>query len=301
MPKVTGPLFSLTAAGKLGDSICFQGGPSGTRAQLNPTHPDMATLAQGSHREFFLLAVASWNGLSGASKLYFEQLAEGQGMTGYNLYLKTFLTGGTLPGPTIYEFSGRPPTNDSDVAMKFSGAVWDMTPTPVANAVGRYSSTAYAMGAGMRWINVNIPQGATVTEAHITWKCYLSNALTIINTKIVGNLQPNAAVFSSTANYQARRGTSCGGANNDLRTVEEVLFDAIPAWTGGVEYQSPSLNTVIQEILDQGAWVSGNALALFWDDHDGRGTNSDDRRRLVEDHYGDPTSAPLLYIKAQVG
>jgi len=299
MPKVTGPLFSLTAAGKLGDSICFQGGPSGTRAQLNPTHPDMQTSTQLVMRTSFLEAVASWNGLSGASKVVWEASAAGMAMTGYNLYLKTFLSGAMPYTPTEYVYSDNIAASLDDCMVVYSGAVWSINLSVLVMGAGRYLSTVQRLGVGMRFLNVAIPQGATVLESHITMTCWETESGVTVNTKVVGNLQPNAAAFGTIANYQSRRGTSCGGANNDLRTVSEVLWDGLPTWTGEVTYQSPSLNSVIEEILAQGSWGSGNALALFWDDHDARGTQSDGRRRLMYGWDDTPAKSAVLYIKAE--
>ncbi len=51
-----------------------------------------------------------------------------------------------------------------------------------------------------------------------------------------------------------------------------MSWDNIPAWTQDTEYQSPDISAIVQEIVNQAGWVSGNHLVLFWDDHEGRST-----------------------------
>ena len=38
---------------------------------------------------------------------------------------------------------------------------------------------------------------------------------------------------------------------------------------GDVAFSSPDLSAIIQEIVDQGGWASGNSMMLFWDEEDG--------------------------------
>jgi len=101
MPKLTGPLFSISAHGTMKDTITYQGSPSGPRVQLVPKHRDMFTGSQSLVRTSFLQAASQWRALDGATKTWWNTRAEGQGMTGYNLYIKVYLTGsgGTPPTP----------------------------------------------------------------------------------------------------------------------------------------------------------------------------------------------------------
>ena len=63
----------------------------------------MNTFGQSTIRTSFLQAASEWRALSGASKAAYNVLAEGQGMTGYNLYIKQYLTGARGGvGPTEY-------------------------------------------------------------------------------------------------------------------------------------------------------------------------------------------------------
>lgn len=117
MAKVKGALFSITAGGKLGNGISFQGGPSGTRAQLIPTHRDMQTAGQMSVRGSFQSAVSAWNALDGASKAYYETLAAGQAITGYNLYVKLFMLGQIEGPPAGGTYTLQPADKDTELVQ----------------------------------------------------------------------------------------------------------------------------------------------------------------------------------------
>lgn len=141
---------------------------------------------------------------------------------------------------------------------------------------GYYSADWNHIGGGMEVPNVTIPKGSTIDVAYLILEAYESGEENFVRSKIVGEATDNAASFSDLADYQARRGTEVGGANNDNRTVAEVLWDNIGTWETGVDYNSPDIKTVIQEIVDRDGWSSGNRMGVWWDDHAGRSTTLHD-------------------------
>jgi len=185
-----------------------------------------------------------------------------------------------------------------DCFVRNDGTAWIFNLTDVVCDAGYIAASYQKVGSGLRFLNVTIAPGAQISASYLTFKCFESMSGTVVRTKIIGNKEANAATFSTLADYQARRGTSVGGADNTKRTVAEVLWDNIPAWTAGVSYNSPEIRTVIQEIIDQAAWASGNALALFWDDHDGRSdTATAYTGRRAYSYDGSAVDAPKLYIE----
>ena len=92
-----------------------------------------------------------------------------------------------------------------------------------------------------------------------------------------------------------------GGADNDNITSAQVNWDNIGAWTLNSEYQSPNINSIIQEIVNQGNWQSGNAIILFWDDHDGRSSAISHAQRSAYSYNGSSTYAPKLHVEYTSG
>jgi hypothetical protein len=166
---------------------------------------------------------------------------------------------------------------------------------PTSNIIVGYAnagSTKY--GVGLKFNNVTIPSGSAIVSAHIT-----GQANTVFNTdtamsRITGNKEINPSPFSTLANYQTRRGTVVGGVDDLKITTAQVDWDAIPHFVGGTWYDSPDISTVVQELINQTGWLSGQSLALFWDDHDDRSTHVDGCYRIF---YSAISSAPELHIE----
>ncbi len=188
-----------------------------------------------------------------------------------------------------------------DTVVYFDGSAWQITNTNTGHWAGYYSSSILKVGAGARFQNVTIPPGATITSAYLTLTSEANESGTTVKIYIIGDLEPDAAAFSTIADYQARRGTSVGGANNNKRTVACVAWDSIGSWTLDSEYNSPDISAVIQEIINQGGWASGNALVLFWDDHDARGTQSSDIRRVAYAYDYSATKCAKLMVTFTTG
>lgn len=101
MAKVTSPLFSFGATGALGKSIVYGSwkGISYARRYAVPSNPK--TAAQVAHRTLFSNAVTEWQGLDAAVKTQWNEAASGYPLTGFNLYVKSYIeTDGTPVLPT---------------------------------------------------------------------------------------------------------------------------------------------------------------------------------------------------------
>lgn len=87
MAKVTGPLFSVDARGKIADTLVFMGwrGLKTVRRWLKPANP--RTAAQVNTRGFFSDAVAAHHTLSAADKAALRLAASGQPYSGFNLWV----------------------------------------------------------------------------------------------------------------------------------------------------------------------------------------------------------------------
>ena len=271
MAKVTGPAFSVDAHGDLGGGICFTRCKSGHRVILSPQPGNPNSVSQSAHRTLFHSAKSAWKLLSPVSKAALNAEADLLHMTGYNLYIKRVLLGEiSLPGwvEDSYEGQVAAALDDIDVWCQMSTGLWQINLAgPVV--VGWVNDLDKWEGNGLRFLNVNIPKGATILTAHVHLTHYGDQSMTVKG-KIIGNTDSNPEAFSAIADYQARRGTSCGGADNTRRTVAEVNWN-FPASIGtDVEIESPGISDVIQELVDGAGYVSGRPMVLFVDDHDGQ-------------------------------
>ncbi|GAH54298.1 unnamed protein product, partial [marine sediment metagenome] len=55
--------------------------------------------------------------------------------------------------------------------------------------------------------------------------------------------------------------------------------------------------SIIQEIVNREGWESGNALALWWDDHDDRSSHTTNCRRIAASWDNTTYAAPALYVE----
>lgn len=164
---------------------------------------------------------------------------------------------------------------------------WGALALTNANQEVGWSSVDYArMGGGMRFLNVTIPPGSVITTADLTFKANANNAVNTVKSYIRGEDTGNAATFSDYANYGGRS-----------RTTANVTWDAIGAWTTDTDYTTPELKTIIQEITDRADWASGNAIVIFWDDHNDRSTHAGNCRRQAYSYDGSNSDCAKLHIE----
>ncbi len=115
---------------------------------------------------------------------------------------------------------------------------------------GDTAAGSFDWATGMRFLNVNIPQGATITAAYIRLRRYGTVPGTLPTTIIEGENADNAITFSNIADYDARPRT---GASINWTPA---------SWDGW--NNSPSIVSIIQEIVNRGGWVPNNAMVIFW-------------------------------------
>ena len=67
-----------------------------------------------------------------------------------------------------------------------------------------------------------------------------------------GQLIGNAPTFTSTS----------GNISSRALTTASTAWTP-STWSSGSDYNSPDISAVVQEIVNQGAWASGNSLAII--------------------------------------
>lgn len=185
-------------------------------------------------------------------------------------------------------------TGPDDCRVHWNGSSWAISTTGTALAAGYLGPDNCKVGAGLRFSGVTIPASAFIISSHISFRCPLDLAGSGANTRITGNKEVDPAAWSTIEDYQSRRGTVAGGADDTRITTARVDWDNIEDWYYPDWYSSPDISAVIQELVD--AHAPGNeAIALFWDDHDDRSVNN--LRNSYSCDNGGPTNAPMLHIE----
>ncbi|MBU1621935.1 MAG: hypothetical protein KJ604_20965, partial [Gammaproteobacteria bacterium] len=199
----------------------------------------------------------------------------------------------------------------SDISVRVGASAddaivyWDNTQwvigalTGLHTGVGYASSTSFKQGNGFRFDGIAIPNAATIDLANLIFTGSVAKSNNNVNSVVIGEDADDAATFSTLANYQGRRGTVVGGANNNNITTASVTWNAIAAWSvdeSGADTTSPDIKSIIQEIVNRVGWASGNAIVLYHDDHAGNSTATDATNRNAYTWDNASAKAPLLEI-----
>ena len=111
---------------------------------------------------------------------------------------------------------------------------------------------------GIRFQNISIPQGSSITNAYIVFTVdEITSEPT--NLSIWGEKRSNTSIFSNSDDDISSR----------PKTDAEITWNAVPTWgtidEEGVAQQTPDLTAILQEIIDQPAWLSGNAMVFIFE------------------------------------
>ena len=142
---------------------------------------------------------------------------------------------------------------------------------------------------GMRFLDVNIPKGATINSATVQFQVDEDDKSgTPASFSIFGELSPDAATFTTAAENISSR----------PRTTNTVTWPDVPSWTGqvgsaGPDQLTPDLSSILQEIVNQDAWAANNSLVLMIEPLT---PDNYDANRTAESFDGDPAGAPLLSV-----
>lgn len=143
--------------------------------------------------------------------------------------------------------------NSDDIGVRDSD-----TSVYIATVSGDYSAANYDYATGLRFLNLNIPQGYEIVSANLT---LMAEEIYggIPETFIEGEDIDDSPTFSTYADYVGRD-----------RTTASVSWTP-SGWSIGTWYTSSDISSVIQEIVNRPGWESGNDLSLFWRDAPGYG------------------------------
>ena len=141
---------------------------------------------------------------------------------------------------------------------------------------------------GLRYQNLNIPRGATITGAYLR---FTSSAFNTGATDITfsAELAGNSAAFATSSNNLSSR----------TKTNNSVLWNTSNDWPiSGETIASPDLTSIIQEVVDQGTWCGGNALSLLINSVGGSASSArkavTSEEGLVADRVFTPASVTMI-------
>lgn len=153
-------------------------------------------------------------------------------------------------------------------------------------AVGNCNNYAIN-GTFIRFPNITIPQGATIVTAFLTfigrdgWGIERTAGV-VIKIRAADEDDAAAPTTASDARYRTRTTASV-----DMSNISPDVGD-------GTVWATDDLKTVIQEVVDRGEWVSGNAIVIFIDNN---GTIYPNGFRLSPIDYLSGAEKAQLYIE----
>lgn len=153
---------------------------------------------------------------------------------------------------------------------------------------GHYGSSTYT--AWCRFTGVTIPQGAIINSAYIRF--YLDSTYSYsspVYTKISAHDVNNSSNPSLPENLYRSSATSPG--TNGWYTTTAVTTWTVPTGAGQTPVNTPSLNGVVQEIVDRAGWASNNAICFVFRNN---GTSGDHARYFRD--FTNSTYRPRLYV-----
>jgi len=140
---------------------------------------------------------------------------------------------------------------------------------------------------GIRFAGAVIPEGATITDAYIEFTADEDSSQTAIF-EISGEKSVDAMPFNP----------SQGNISSRPSTFSSVPWGVSTPWSMGRDYRTENIRSIIQEIIDQEAWVSGNSIAVALSGIGTRSVASYDYTNPVNSGprliiIFDPTSGPI--------
>ena len=163
--------------------------------------------------------------------------------------------------------AGRMFLNSSDLELTEDPGIW--------------GSAAPRQVVGMRFANITIPKGATITNAYIQFTAKDKKRTNPTSLTLRAQASDSAAVFSTTAfNVSSRPLTIASVSWSPV--VWSVVGEA------STNQRTPNLASVIQEVVNRSGWISGNSIAVIV-----KGSG----HRTAWAYDGSTSRAPLLRIE----
>lgn len=189
-------------------------------------------------------------------------------------------------GPILYPVSNINNTANPQLVMSIQGEAHDVVEVGTnyyeTNSSLNISNGTQTTYTGLHYQNVDIPQGATITNAYLRFTSALLNSATT-NITLQAELVADATAFSTSQRPSSRLTTQASVSWDDDNTFPLV----------GETFTSPDLTNVVQEIISQSAWCGGHNLNMLITS---QGVATDSLRK-VESYESGNGLAPQLVVE----
>lgn len=150
--------------------------------------------------------------------------------------------------------------------------------------VGYVSTFLLSRNSFMRFPGVSVANGMVIDVAYVRLRASINTSATVVNVAWSAIAADNAAVPTTYAE-----------AEGATRTTASVAQNNLPAWVANTDYNSSSIISVVQEVVNRGGWASGNALVIYCEDNNS--TQASSRVRRAYSYEGSTLYAPRLHIE----
>lgn len=165
-------------------------------------------------------------------------------------------------------------TDPSSFTTSEFGSVW----------MGCGSSSSYSYHAFYRFLSVPVAAGSTVSTAYV--KFYANGSAGTLSSVAVNIYGCDADSPTAPATYAQMAALA--------RTTAYTSWTP-SAWTTGTQYNSPSIVSAVQEIVDRAGWASGNNMIIIVDNNGSPASTA-----IGADHYGGSYGPAVLHIIASI-
>ena len=172
---------------------------------------------------------------------------------------------GCVQGEGIYQVADAKDNSEEDV-------------NGYPNTGGELSfNSSYNDYIGVRFRNVNIPQGAVITDAYLEFTAYSTRTYGNPSMRIRGVADDDASDFHPNRRYRLR----------NLPKTSGITW-SMPDFYNNYVYRTPDISGIVKQIVDRSGWQSGNDMAFVMDNFVSyRGAHT----------YNSPSKAPKLIVK----
>lgn len=117
--------------------------------------------------------------------------------------------------------------------------------------------------AGVKFDNVNVPQGAEIIFARIRFEASSNQSGSEVYVRVSGIAEDNAGDFANGRDDLFPRTLT----ENYINWPEPGDGVGLEAWVAGTSYDTPNLAPIVQEIVDRSGWAANQSMAFVIDDN----------------------------------
>jgi len=153
------------------------------------------------------------------------------------------------------------PGNTVDICLRIDNGSDDADQSGQYTTLDRSQLKIGEMIVGLRFNNLNIPAGSTISNAHIQFTASQTNTQTI-NLTITGHLIGNAPEFLAQDNNISDR----------VKTSASISWP-VPSWSNGAstnDQRTPDISSIITELINHPDFVVGNSIVIIIEGGTGR-------------------------------